>query len=265
MEEIKEASLPQDNEQQNNQAPIIELDKVAMEYYMQSEKIDNMKEFFIRLIKGKIKRTKKRILEEITFSVNKGESVGIIGHNGAGKSTILKIITGIIKPTTGSVTVNGSVAPLLNLGAGFDYEATARENIYLNGAIIGYTQKEIKNKFSSIVEFAELENYVDVPLKNFSSGMVARLGFAIAIDVEPDILLVDEILSVGDENFRQKCSQKIEELQKKGVTFIIVSHNMAQIKKLCQRAVWIENGRIVDVGDSKEICDKYQEYSKTKH
>ncbi len=265
MEEIKEASLPQDNEQQNSQAPVIELDKVAMEYYMQSEKIDNMKEFFIRLVKGKIKRSKKRILEEITFSVNKGESVGIIGHNGAGKSTILKIITGIIKPTTGSVTVNGSVAPLLNLGAGFDYEATARENIYLNGAIIGYTQKEIKNKFSSIVEFAELENYVDVPLKNFSSGMVARLGFAIAIDVEPDILLVDEILSVGDENFRHKCSQKIEELQKKGVTFIIVSHNMAQIKKLCQRAVWIENGRIVDAGDSKEICDKYQEFSKTKH
>jgi ABC-type polysaccharide/polyol phosphate transport system ATPase subunit len=235
-----------------------------MEYYMQTEKVDNMKEFFIRLVKGKIKKTKKRILEEITFSVNKGESVGIIGHNGAGKSTILKIITGIIKPTTGSVKVHGSVAPLLNLGAGFDYEATARENIFLNGAIIGYTPKEIKNKFSSIVEFAELENYVDVPLKNFSSGMVARLGFAIAIDVEPDILLVDEILSVGDENFRQKCSQKIEELQKHGVTFIIVSHNMSQVKKLCQRAVWIENGRIVEFGDSKEICDKYQEYSKNK-
>jgi ABC-type polysaccharide/polyol phosphate transport system ATPase subunit len=213
---------------------------------------------------SRIKKTKKRILEEITFSVNKGESVGIIGHNGAGKSTILKIITGIIKPTTGSVKVHGSVAPLLNLGAGFDYEATARENIFLNGAIIGYTPKEIKNKFSSIVEFAELENYVDVPLKNFSSGMVARLGFAIAIDVEPDILLVDEILSVGDENFRQKCSQKIEELQKHGVTFIIVSHNMSQVKKLCQRAVWIENGRIVEFGDSKEICDKYQEYSKNK-
>ena len=263
MEEIKEASLPiEDNTPK--QEPIIELDKVAMEYYMQTEKVDNMKEFFIRLVKGKIKKTKKRILEEITFSVNKGESVGIIGHNGAGKSPILKIITGIIKPTTGSVKVHGSVAPLLNLGAGFDYEATARENIFLNGAIIGYTPKEIKNKFSSIVEFAELENYVDVPLKNFSSGMVARLGFAIAIDVEPDILLVDEILSVGDENFRQKCSQKIEELQKHGVTFIIVSHNMSQVKKLCQRAVWIENGRIVEFGDSKEICDKYQEYSKNK-
>ena len=263
MEEIKESSLPlEDNTPK--QAPIIELNKVAMEYYMQTEKIDNMKEFFIRLIKGKIKKTKKRILEEITFSVNKGESIGIIGHNGAGKSTILKIITGIIKPTAGNVSVHGTVAPLLNLGAGFDYEATARENIFLNGAIVGYTPKEIKSKFSSIVEFAELENYVDVPLKNFSSGMVARLGFAIAIDVEPDILLVDEILSVGDENFRQKCSQKIEELQQHGVTFIIVSHNMSQVKKLCQRAVWIENGKIVMIGDSKEVCDKYQEYSKNK-
>ncbi|MBE6624336.1 MAG: ABC transporter ATP-binding protein [Ruminococcaceae bacterium] len=263
MEEIKEASLPiEDNIP--SEEPIIELNKVAMEYYMQTEKIDNMKEFFIRLVKGKIKKMKKRILEEITFSVRKGESIGIIGHNGAGKSTILKLITGIIKPTAGTVKVHGSVAPLLNLGAGFDYEATARENIFLNGAIIGYTQKEIKSKFASIVEFAELENYVDVPLKNFSSGMVARLGFAIAIDVEPDILLVDEILSVGDENFRQKCSQKIEELQKRGVTFIIVSHNMSQVKKLCQRAIWIENGKIVEAGDSKEICDKYQEYSKNK-
>ncbi|MBO5374990.1 MAG: ABC transporter ATP-binding protein [Clostridia bacterium] len=234
-----------------------------MQYYMQSEKVDSLKEFFVRLVKGKINKKKKEILKEISFEVKKGESVGLIGHNGAGKTTILKIITGIIDPTSGSVKVRGSVAPLLNLGAGFDYEATARENIYLNGAILGYTNKEIKSKFDSIVKFAELEDYIDVPLKNFSSGMVARLGFAIAIDVEPDILLVDEILAVGDENFRLKCAQKIEELQKNGVTFIIVSHNMNQIKKLCQRTVWIENGKVVMQGDSIEVCDKYQEYSKT--
>lgn len=255
--------LAENNNIINEEAPIIELDKVEMEFYMQSERIDSLKEFFVRLIRGKIKKKKKQTLKEISFKVKKGESVGLIGHNGAGKTTILKIITGIIAPTKGSVKVRGTVAPLLNLGAGFDYEATARENIYLNGAILGYTNKEIKNKFKSIVEFAELEEYIDVPLKNFSSGMVARLGFAIAIDVEPDILLVDEILAVGDENFRQKCAKKIEELQKKGVTFIIVSHNMAQIKKLCQHTVWIENGKVVEYGASNEICDKYQEYSKT--
>lgn len=247
-----------------NGQTVIELSNVAMEYYMQAEKVDSLKEFFVRLVKGKIKRQRKKILKDITFSVSKGESIGIIGHNGAGKSTILKIITGIIKPTAGNVTVKGSVAPLLNLGAGFDYEATARENIHLNGAILGYTKRELREKFDSIIEFAGLEEYVDVPLKNFSSGMVARLGFAIAIDVEPDILLVDEILSVGDENFRAKCSYKIEELQKKGVTSIIVSHSLSQIKKLCQRVVWIEKGEIVAIGDATEICDKYYEHSNSK-
>ncbi len=264
MEEIVNDSLPVEEIHTEEGQTVIELTNVAMEYFMQTEKVDSLKEFFVRLVKGKIKRQKKKILQDISFSVKKGESVGIIGHNGAGKSTILKIITGIIKPTAGSVMVKGSVAPLLNLGAGFDYEATARENIHLNGAILGYTKKELKEKFSSIVEFAGLEEYIDVPIKNFSSGMVARLGFAIAIDVEPDILLVDEILSVGDENFRVKCSQKIEELQRKGVTCIIVSHSLQQIKKLCQRAVWIEKGEIVAVGDSGEICDRYYEYSNSK-
>lgn len=262
MDEQKELLLPANDTSDEMDDVVISLDNVGMEYYMQDEKIDNMKEFFIRLVKGKIKKRKKKTLENITFNIKRGESVGIIGHNGAGKSTILKIITGIIKPTAGTVKTRGNIAPLLNLGAGFDYEATARENIHLNGAILGYTKKELKNKFDSIVEFSGLADYIDVPLKNFSSGMVSRLGFAIAIDVDPDILLVDELLSVGDENFRQKCAEKIEELQKKGVTFIIVSHNMPQIKKLCQRAIWIENGKIVEIGDSAEICEKYSEYSK---
>lgn len=262
MDEQKELLLPANDTSAEADDVVISLDNVGMEYYMQDEKIDNMKEFFIRLVKGKIKKRKKKTLEKITFDIKRGESVGIIGHNGAGKSTILKIITGIIKPTAGTVKTKGNIAPLLNLGAGFDYEATARENIHLNGAILGYTKKELKNKFDSIVEFSGLADYIDVPLKNFSSGMVSRLGFAIAIDVDPDILLVDELLSVGDENFRQKCAEKIEELQKKGVTFIIVSHHMPQIKKLCQRAIWIENGEIVEIGDSAEICEKYSEYSK---
>lgn len=241
---------------------IIEIKNVCMDFYMQSEKIDNMKEFFIKLIKGKIERQKKRILENISFDVKKGESIGLIGHNGAGKSTLLKLITGIMKPTEGSIKVNGLVAPLLNLGAGFDFEATAKENIYLNGAILGYSSRELAKKYDEIVEFSELHDYMNVPLKNFSSGMVARLGFAIAIDVDPDILLVDEILSVGDENFKEKCAKRIKELRNSGVTFVIVSHSMSQIKSLCQKVVWIEDSKMMAYGDAEEICNKYLEYCK---
>lgn len=241
---------------------IIEVKNVCMDFFMPDEKIDNMKEFFIKFAKGKLERKKKRILDNISFDVKKGESVGLIGHNGAGKSTLLKLITGIMRPTEGSITVNGLVAPLLNLGAGFDYEATAKENIYLNGAILGYSKRELAKKYDEIVEFSELKEYMNVPLKNFSSGMVARLGFAIAIDVDPDILLVDEILSVGDENFRAKCAKRISELREKGVTFVIVSHSMPQVKSLCQKVVWIEDSKMVACGDAEEICDKYLEYCK---
>ncbi len=246
----------------NEELPVIEFNDVEMEFYMGSEKIDGLKEFFIKFIKGKINRTKKKVLDGISFSVKKGESIAIIGHNGAGKSTTLKIITGILKPTKGSVKVRGNVAPLLNLGAGFDYEATAKENIYLNGAILGHSKKELEKKYNDIVEFSELHDYMNVPLKNFSSGMVARLGFAIAIDVEPDILLIDEVLSVGDENFRQKCSAKIKELKEKGATFVVVSHSIGQIKQLCQRAIWIENSKLVADGPVDEVCAKYEEYCK---
>ena len=165
-----------------------------------------------------------------------------------------------MKPSSGTVKVHGVVAPLLNLGAGFDYEASAKENVYLNGAILGYSKREIEKKYNEIVDFAELHDFMNMPLKNFSSGMVARLGFAIAIDVNPDILLVDEILSVGDENFRKKCAEKVEELRNKGVTFVIVSHSMAQVKKLCQKAVWIEDSKMQAYGDVNEVCDKYIKY-----
>ena len=243
-----------------NSENVIEVENVSMDFYCRDEKVDNLKEFIVRLFKGKLERKKVRILENISFELKKGESIGLIGHNGAGKSTLLKIISDILEPTEGEVRTHGVIAPLLNLGAGFDYEATGKENVYLNGAILGYSKRELERKYQEIVEFSELGNHMNIPLKNYSSGMVARLGFAIAIDVEPQILLVDEILSVGDENFRRKCADKIDELRLKGVSFVIVSHNMDQIRKLCQKALWIENSHVMGYGDVNEICDQYEAY-----
>lgn len=243
-----------------NSENVIEVENVCMDFYRRDEKVDNLKEFFVRLLKGKLEKKKERILENISFELKKGESIGLIGHNGAGKSTLLKIISDIIEPTEGVVRTHGVIAPLLNLGAGFDYEATGKENVYLNGAILGYSKRELEHKYNEIVKFSELEKHMNVPLKNYSSGMIARLGFAIAIDVEPAILLVDEILSVGDENFRQKCARKIDELRDKGVSFVIVSHNMPQIRKLCQKALWIENSHVMGYGEVNEVCDRYEAY-----
>ena len=243
-----------------NSENVIEVENVSMDFYHREEKVDNLKEFFVRLVKGKLEKKKERILDNVSFELKKGESIGLIGHNGAGKSTLLKIISDIIEPTEGVVRTHGVIAPLLNLGAGFDYEATGRENVYLNGAILGYSKKELERKYQEIVEFSELENHMNVPLKNYSSGMVARLGFAIAIDVEPQILLVDEILSVGDENFRRKCANKIDELRKNGVSFVIVSHDMNQIKKLCQKVLWIENSHVMAYGDAVDVCNQYIAY-----
>ncbi|MBO5937359.1 MAG: ABC transporter ATP-binding protein [Clostridia bacterium] len=243
-----------------NSENVIELENVSMDFYSRDEKVDNLKEFFVRLVKGKLERKRVRILENVSFELKKGESIALIGHNGAGKSTLLKIISDIYEPTEGIVRTHGVVAPLLNLGAGFDYEASGKENVYLNCAILGYSKKELEHKYKEIVEFSELEEHMNIPLKNYSSGMVARLGFAIAIDVEPSILLVDEILSVGDENFRRKCAKKIDELRQKGVSFVIVSHNMDQVKKLCQKALWIENSHVMGYGEVNEICEKYESY-----
>ncbi len=259
----------QNQEIEATQAPeiddtIIEVSGVSMEFFTRDEKIDNLKELFVRLLKGKAKRKSVKVLNDVSFSVKKGESIALIGHNGAGKSTLLKLIAEIYKPTKGTVKVRGKVAPLLNLGAGFDPESSAKENVYLNGAILGYSKKEIAKKYEEIVEFAELGDYMHIPIKNFSSGMVARLGFAIAIDVNPDILLVDEILSVGDENFRKKCARKVSELREQGITFVIVSHNMGQVKSLCQKAIWIENSEVMAYGDVNEVCEKYQKYCNEK-
>ncbi|MBO5092072.1 MAG: ABC transporter ATP-binding protein [Clostridia bacterium] len=269
MEEIKQNEIVADEikasaTSEENDDYIIEVDNVSMEFFTRDEKIDNLKELIIRLIKGKAQRKATKVLHDVSFKVKRGESIGLIGHNGAGKSTLLKLIAEIYKPTKGTVKVNGKVAPLLNLGAGFDYESSGKENVYLNGAILGYSRKEIAKKYEEIVEFAELKDYMHIPLKNYSSGMVARLGFAIAIDVQPDILLVDEILSVGDENFRRKCAQKVNELRERGVTFVIVSHNMQQVKSLCQKAIWIENSEVMAYGEVNEVCDKYQKYCNEK-
>lgn len=269
MEEIKQNEIVADEikasaTSEENDDYIIEVDNVSMEFFTRDEKIDNLKELIIRLIKGKAQRKATKVLHDVSFKVKRGESIGLIGHNGAGKSTLLKLIAEIYKPTKGTVKVNGKVAPLLNLGAGFDYESSGKENVYLNGAILGYSRKEIAKKYEEIVEFAELKDYMHIPLKNYSSGMVARLGFAIAIDVQPDILLVDEILSVGDENFRRKCAQKVNELRERGVTFVIVSHSMQQVKSLCQKAIWIENSEVMAYGEVNEVCDKYQKYCNEK-
>ena len=264
MIENKEIVISDEENVGQDEDYIIEIDNVSLDFYTRDQKIDNLKEYFIRFIKGKTEKTTVRILKNISFKVKKGESIAIIGHNGAGKSTLLKLIADIYRPTEGKVKVKGKVAPLLNLGAGFDYESTAKENVYLNGAILGYSRKEIEKKYQEIVEFAELEEHMHIPIKNFSSGMVARLGFAIAIDVKPDILLVDEILSVGDENFRNKCAKKVKELRDEGVTFVIVSHNMSQVKSLCQKAVWIEGSEMRAYGDVNEVCNQYIKYCNEK-
>ncbi len=238
----------------------VQVKNVSADYLVRDEKVDNLKEWVVRFFRGKLEKKKDRRLDNVSFTIKKGESIGVIGHNGAGKSTLLKLLTDILPAAEGTVKVVGKVAPLINLGAGFDYEATAKENVYLNGAILGYTRKDIEKKYKEIVDFAELHDHMHIPLKNFSSGMVARLGFAIAIDVNPDILLVDEILSVGDESFRAKCANKIEEMRKEGVSFVIVSHNLAEIKRLCQKTIWIENAKVRAYGDSAKVCAEYMRY-----
>lgn len=261
-EEIKAEDVKLENEAPSTEEDdiVIDVKNVSLDFYTRDEKVDNLKEFFVRLLRGKLERKKVRILDDISFQVKKGESIALIGHNGAGKSTMLKLLTEIYEPTEGTVKIKGKVAPLLNLGAGFDYEASGKENVYLNGAILGYPKKELDKKYQEIVDFAELHDHMHIPLKNYSSGMVARLGFAIAIDADPDILLVDEILSVGDESFRRKCSAKIEELRQKGVSFVIVSHNINEIKRLCQKAVWIEDSKVRAYGDVNEVCAEYKKY-----
>ena len=237
---------------------IIEVNNVSMRFKMTKERIFSLKEYFIKFVKGELVFEEFRALTDVSFSVKKGEILGIIGYNGAGKSTMLKVISGIMNPTSGYIKVEGVISPLIELGSGFDMELTARENIFLNGYILGYSKKFIKEHFDKIVEFSELEEFLDVPVKNFSSGMVARLGFAIATIVQPEILIVDEILSVGDFKFQEKSENKIKEMLASGTTVILVSHAINQIEDICTKVLWLEHGRVRGYGNTKEICEEYK-------
>lgn len=239
---------------------MINIDKVSMKFDMGIEKNFSFKMLFVSMFDKKKRRKKKEYfwaLKDVSFHVNKGEVIGLIGSNGAGKSTLLKVVSGVMKPTNGKVTVNGSIAPMIELGAGFDPELTARENIYLNGAVLGYSKQFLDSKFEEIVEFSELRDFLDAPVKNFSSGMVAKLAFSISTIVNPEILIVDEILSVGDIKFQEKSRQKMMEMIKGGTTVLYVSHSMASIEELCDRVVWLEHGHVKMIGETKEVCDKY--------
>lgn len=239
---------------------VIQVRDVSMHFNLMEEKVDSIKEYFVKLIKGKLLYNDFTALDHISFDVQKGDILGFIGFNGAGKSTLLKILAGVLTPTTGSVKVNGSVAPLIEVGAGFDPELTARENIYLNGAILGFSKSFIEKKFDSIIEFAELQDFVNVPVKNFSSGMYARLGFSIATAVQPDILIVDEVLSVGDFRFQQKCEERIRKMIEDGVTILLVSHDISMIERLCNKVLWLDHGEIKDIGKTQGICERYKKF-----
>lgn len=243
---------------------LLKIENLNMKFKTPAFKFDTLKERIVCFFSGKMKKSRQfQALENINCEIRRGESLGVIGHNGAGKSTLLRLVAGIYKPTSGKIDVKGSVV-LLNLGAGFDMEASAEENTYLSGAILGFSRKQMKERFKSIIEFAELEDFVKMPLKNFSSGMISRLGFAIAIDVQPDLLLVDEVLSVGDVNFQKKCMEKIKTMKEQGVSFMFVSHNINQVKNLCEKTLWIENSKVMGYGPSEEICKKYFEYCSAK-
>ncbi len=241
---------------------MIDINNVSMKFNLGIEKEFSIKQAFVNFFSPKARKNRKKkeefwALNDVSFHVNKGEVVGLIGSNGAGKSTLLKVVSGVMKPTKGKVTVNGVISPMIELGAGFDGNLTARENIFLNGAILGYSKKFLQEKFEDIVEFSELREFLDVPVKNFSSGMTAKLAFSIATIVNPEILIVDEILSVGDIKFQEKSKGKMMELIKGGTTVLYVSHSLDSIRELCDKVVWLEHGQIVEMGDTNSICDKY--------
>ena len=241
----------------------IRVEHVSMEFKITKDKIDTLKEYVIRTLKrNKKEKEKIRVLDDISFEVYKGDKFGILGFNGARKSTLLKILAGIYEPTYGKIEINGKVAPLLELSAGFDKNYTGKNNIYLNGAFLSMSKDFLDEKYDEIVEFSELGDFINYPVKNYSSGMRAKLGFSIATLIEPDILIVDEILSVGDIKFRKKSSEKINELMAEGVTVLLVSHSINQIKKICDKCIWIDNGKIIMAGPADEVCDAYVENAK---
>lgn len=237
---------------------IIRANDISMRYLMTYDRIQSIKEYIVQMLRGKIKYEEFWALKNVSFEVERGEVVGIIGHNGAGKSTLLKVISGILKPTGGELEVHGNVVPMLELGSGFDHDLTGRENIFLNGSILGYSEKYLKEKYDQIVEFSELGKFIDVPIRNYSSGMLMRLAFSIATVVQPEILIVDEILAVGDAAFQEKSKARMLELMGGGTTVLFVSHSLEQIREMCDRVIWLEHGQVKAIGATKEICDAYE-------
>ena len=236
----------------------VEIKDVSMRFNLAKERVDNIKEWVVRKLKGKgVSFDEFWALKDISLTIPKGDSFALIGSNGSGKSTLLKIISGVLTPTHGTVTLNGSLAPLIELGAGFDMDLSGRENVFLNGAILGHSKKMMEEKYDEIMDFSELKDFEDVPVKNYSSGMMARLGFSIATLVKPDILIVDEILSVGDHAFQEKCSKRMEEMMSGGTTVILVSHDESMVKKICRHAAWINKGNFMFGGDSEVAVKKY--------
>lgn len=239
---------------------VIKVENVKMKFNLSKEKTDNLKEYIIKFIKRELHYHPFWALKGVSFEVKKGDKFGIIGLNGAGKSTLLKLIAGVMKPTEGNIQVKGSIVPLLEMGAGFDPDYTGRENIFLKGALLGYTRRFLEEKFDEIVEFSELEEFIDVPLKNYSAGMKARLAFSIATMVEPEILIIDEVLSVGDAKFQEKSRQKMNSLLDEDATVLFVSHSTQQVRNICNKAIWLEKGKLITQGDVDEVCDVYEKF-----
>ena len=238
--------------------PIIKVDNVSMCFNLSTEKHESLKEYLLAMVQGRLQYDEFYALRDVSLDIMPGDFYGLVGLNGSGKSTLLKTIAGVYKPSKGKVTVNGTIAPLIELGAGFDMDLTARENIYLNGTVLGFSPKYLDEKFDEIVEFSELQNFLDVPLKNYSSGMVARIGFAIATITKPDILIADEVLSVGDFLFQQKCEKRMKELMAGGTTVILVSHSIEQNERMCSKVAWLSHGRLRMNGDTQTVCNAYK-------
>lgn len=237
---------------------IIEVSDVTMRFRLNNDRILSLKEFVTTALRGKLQYNDFTALEHVSFTVKKGETLGLIGRNGAGKSTLLKVISGILKPTEGSVVCRGNVVPMLELGSGFDMDLNGRENIFLNGAILGYSEEYLKSKYEEIVDFSELGQFIEVPIRNYSSGMLARLAFSVASVVNPEILIVDEILSVGDAGFQEKSRKRMLELMGGGTTVLFVSHSLDQIREMCGRVIWLEHGQVKASGRAEEICNAYE-------